>query len=355
MAYITPDYRQVRAAILRDIGNLLPTANVGADSDYHIRANATGNAIEGLYEHQKWIARQIFADTADAEYLESKHAAQRGITRKSASFATGIVRFSGAVGSAVNVGTEQKANGGIAFVTTASGVIGAGGTVDIAARAVLAGISGNQEAGTALTLTSAQAGVQSQASIVSMTGGIDVESDKDLLARVLFDMRMPSAGGARHDYYKWAMSIAGVTDAYVFTQRREVNSVDVVIETAGGLPSSQLIASVLAYINRDDVRPVGADVLVMAPTLLMVNISAQLMLSGITLADAIARITDVLQAWFATLHMGDVVPRSKLISLMMGVAGVMDVNLISPAANVVVLADNTHSELAKLGTVTLTL
>ena len=354
MPFQTKDYRQIRADILRDIANQRPDACTGDDSDFAMRANATASSIEGLYEHQQWIARQIFPDTADSDILEIRHANPRGILRKVAAFATGAVRFTGIVGSAVPIATESKTLTGIAITTTAAGVIGAGGTVDVAAKAVLAGIAGNQAASTALTLGAAPAGIQSQASVVSMTGGTDIESDADLLARVLIYMQLPPMGGAKHDYYRWAMSIAGVTDAYIFTQRRAANGVDVVIETTGGLPSAQLIADVSAYINGDTVRPVGADVLVMGPTLVAVNIVASLVLSGITLADATTRIDSLLQTYFATLRIGDVVRRVKLTALMTSVTGVLDVTLTSPAGNVTPLADTTHSELAVLGTVALT-
>ncbi|MBI5435958.1 MAG: baseplate J/gp47 family protein [Nitrosomonadales bacterium] len=351
MTIPTKDYRQIRADILRDIANQQPAAYTGEDSDFAVRANAVASSIEGLYEHQKWIVRQFFPDTSDSDYLE-RHASLRGITRKAAAFATGTIRFSGTAGSNVPIGTEAKTNSGIAFVATASGVIGAGGTVDIAAQAVLAGLAGNQAADTALTLSAAPSGVLAQASIVAMTGGTDIESDAELLARVLYDLRLPPLGGAKHDYFAWAMEVPGVADAYVFTQRRAINGVDVVIETAGGLPGAQLIADVTAYI--DSVRPACVDLLVVAPTLVTVNIVAVLTLSGTTLADATTRINSVLQTYFATLHVGDAVTRAKLISLMMGVKGVTDVSLTAPAANVVPLADATHSELAALGTVTLT-
>lgn len=351
MPYTTPDYRAVRDAILRDIANQLPNAATGEDSDFALRANATASSIEGLYQHQQWIARQILPDTADGDYLE-RHARLRNITHKAASAATGTVRFSGTVGRSVPIGTEAKTNSGIAIVTTAAGVIGAGSTVDIAAQAVLAGLAGNQAASTVLTLSAAPSGVQSQATIVSMTGGTDIESDADLLVRLLVDIRLPPAGGAAHDYAAWALEVPGVTDAYIFTQRRAANSVDVVIETLGGVPSVQLIADVLAHI--ETVRPCCADVLVMAPSLVVTNIAAALTLSGTTLALATARINSVLSAYFASLHVGDTVTRAKLITLMMEVTGVVDVNLTLPAANVVPLADATHSELAVLGTVTLT-
>jgi len=351
MPYTTPDYRQIRADILRDIANQQPSAATGDDSDFALRANATASAVEGLYQHQQWIARQILPDTADSDYLE-RHAGLRNITRKAASAATGTVHFSGTVGSAVPISTEAKTNNGIAFVTTAAGVIGAGGTVDIAAQAVLAGLASNQSASSVLMLSAAPGGVQSQATIVTMTGGTDIESDTGLLVRLLVDIRLPPAGGAVHDYSAWALEVPGVVDAYIFTQRRAANSVDVVIETSGGLPSEQLIADVTAYI--ETVRPACVDLLVMAPTLVVTNIAAALTLSGTTLALATARINTLLTAYFGALHVGDAVTRARLISLMMGVKGVVDVSLTTPAANVVPLADATHSEIASLGTVTLT-
>jgi uncharacterized phage protein gp47/JayE len=352
MPFPVKDYRQVRADILRDIANQLPEAYTGADSDFYIRANATGNAVEGLYEHQQWIARQIFSDTADVDILELRHATPRGIIRKAAAFATGTVRFTGSVGSSITLGTEAKTSSGVAFVTTASGVIGGGGTVDIAARASLAGLAENQAGGTALTLTSAPAGVQSQASIVSMTGGTDIETPAALLARVLYNMRMPPMGGAKHDYYAWAMEVPGVTDAYVFPLRRTANSVDVVFETIGGLPSSQLVADVLAHIN--SVRPPCVDLAVMGPTLVPVIIAGVLSLDGITLGDATTAITALLQTYFATLNVGDVVRKVRIEALITSVTGVVDVTLSAPSANVLILADATHSELGTLGTVTLT-
>lgn len=352
MSYPTPDYRQIRDDILRDIANQQPGEYLGVDSDPYVRANATGNAIEGLYEHQKWIVRQIFADTADVDILESKHAKPRGITRKAASFASGTVRFTGVVGSIIDIGTEGKTTNGEVFVTTASGTVGVSGTVDVAARAVVAGIAGNQIAATVLTLTSPPSGVQSQVTILSMTGGTDIETPEALLARVLFDLRMPPSGGAEHDYFKWAMDVPGVTDVYVFTQRRVPNGVDVVIETAGGLASPELLAAVLTYIEAR--RPPCVDLVTMAPTLVTVDVAGALALDGITLADATALINSTLSAYFATLHVGETVRKVKIEALMTSIKGVVDVALSSPSANVQVIADATHSELGVLGAVNLT-
>jgi uncharacterized phage protein gp47/JayE len=352
MAYPVKDYRQVKADILRDIANLQPTAYTGDDSDFAIRATATGNAVEGLYQHQQWIARQLLPDTADLDWL-IRHAQIRGITQKAAVPATGTVQIFGTIGEAVPIGTAGNNNAGISFVTTAAGTVGAGGSVTVAAQASLAGVAGNQAANTALTLTNAPNGIQVAATLLTMTGGADTETPDALLARVLFDMQMPPHGGAEADYYRWALEVAGVSDAYIFGQRRTANSVDVIIEANGGVPSAQLITDVTNYINDLTRRPPCVDLLVLGPTLVPVDITAQLTLSGITLADATTRINALLAAYFATLRVGDSVPRAKLIALIMTVEGVTNVNLSAPVADFVILADITHAQLATLGVVAL--
>lgn len=352
MSFPTPDYQAVRDAILRDIANQLPEASTGADSDYAVRANATGAAIEGLYQHQQWLFGQLFPDTADADQLD-RIAGLYGITRLPAAAATGTINFSGMVGSAIPAGTEAKTLTGIAFVTTAAGTVGAGGTAVVAAQASVAGSAGNQAAATALTLTAAPAVVNSAATIAAMTGGADTESNASLLARLLFRLRNPPHGGASSDYYLWATAVSGVAAAYVYSNRRGLGTTDVIIMATGGLPGAPLIASVQTAI--DSVRPVQADVLVLGPTAINVAVTAALTLAaGTALATATAAINAALAAYFATLKPGDTVIVNRIRALMQDTTGVVDFTLTAPAANVITLVDATHSELARLGAVTLT-
>lgn len=348
MTFTTPDYQAIRNAILRDIANQLPQANVASDGDYAVRANAHAAAVEGLYQHQQWIVRQLFPDTADTDYLE-RHAGLRGLTRNQATVAAGTINFTGTAGSAIPIGTEARTTGGVAFVTTAAGTIGGGGTATVAAQASAAGESGNQAASTALTLSAAPAGISSAATIAGMTGGTDLEGDAGLLARLLFLLRNPPCGGATHDYYTWAMDVDGVTAAYVYSNRRGYGTTDVLIMTSGGIPGGGLVASVQAYLNT--VRPVQADVLVLAPTAVAVNVAAALTLSaGSTLATVGAAIDAALVAYFAALKPGDTAYLSRIRAIISDTPGVVDFNLTAPGANTVALVDATHSELATLGT-----
>lgn len=353
MPFETPNIDLIRDAILRDVKNLLAPADIGPDSDYFVRASSVASAIEGLYQHQQWIARQIFPDQADSDWLE-QHATLRGLSRKPATVATGQITFSGVEASTIPIGTQAKTATDILFATTAAGVIPAGGSINVNAQATVAGTSGNVAAGTALNLLSAPAGVASSASIVSMASGTNVESDADLLARLLDLIRRPPAGGNKYDYRKWALEVAGVTQAYVYPLRRGVGTVDTVITSAGGLPSTQLITDVQAHI--DDVRPVTAySSVVLAPTLLTVAVTAQIRLNGITLGTANAQITQALTDYFASLSPGDTAYKSRIEALISDITGVVDRSVSAPAGNVVPVVDATQVQWARLGVVTVSL
>jgi uncharacterized phage protein gp47/JayE len=350
MGFTPKEYADIKADYLRDIQSQQPNATVTTDSDFGVRAGATAAAVEGLYQHQAWISRQVFPDTADTEYLE-EHASNHGLTRKSATTASGAATFAGTVGAAIAVGTEAKTTAGLAFVTSAAATIGVDGTVSVAVLAGAAGTDYNLDAGTALTLTSAPSGVQGAATLTTATtGGMDAETDAELLARVLDVMQSPPAGGNKADWRRWAMNVDGVTEAYVFPLRRGLGTVDVCVTSAGGLPSAEILAAVTDYL--DSMRPATAsDFQVLAPSLVDVNVTAQVVLSGLTLAQSQTAIEAALGVYFATLEPGDTAYLSRIETAISGVTGVVDRKVTSPAASV----EAGEIQWPRLGTVTVEL
>lgn len=353
MSFTTPDQAQVRADILRDIQNLLAEATVGDDSDFGVRASATSSAIEGLYQHQQWIVRQLFPDTADVDLMEI-HAALRNIRRKAATYAVGNITFSGTPGTNIPVGTEAKTIDGIAFVTTGAAAIGGGGTVNIASQAVVAGIAGNVAAATPLTLTAAPGGVNASALIVNMLAGTDIETDASLLGRLLFILRNPPASGNKADYKRWALEVDGCDGAFVYPLRRGLGTCDVIITSAGGLPSAGLITDVQNHI--DELRPCGVNTLaVLAPTLLVQNHIMQIKVSGISLVDATTMIDAALDSYYATLLPGDPYIKSVVEALISGIVGITDRAISAPAGNVLPTVDDTAVQWCRKGTLAVTL
>ncbi|MDO8654182.1 MAG: baseplate J/gp47 family protein [Undibacterium sp.] len=351
MSFTVPNFEQIRDAVLRDIVNQNPQAVVGADSDFRLRSNSTAAALEGVYQHQVWMSRQMLPDTADDDYL-LRHAAFYLLTLKAANAATGTITFNGTPGAIINIGTECKPLDGSAYLTTVAGTIPAGGSLSIAARASMPGLAGNQAVNTTVTLTAAPAGVVSAGLINTMTGGTDNESIASLLTRLLARLRQPPAGGNKYDYVRWALEVPGVTQAFCYAGRRGVGSVDVAILSNGASPSSDLLAATQAHI--DDTRPATSDFMALSPQPVIIAISAVLVLkSGTTLAAVTTQAQVLMAAYFSNFVPGDTAYKSRLFSLLSDIDGVVDVTPIAPAANVITLVDASHVQIPALGLLTL--
>lgn len=348
MSFTVLDQDTVTSNILRDISNELPDADTGTDSDYAVRAAATGSAIEGLYEYQQWITNQIFPDTADPDML-LLHARVRGLSLKPAVAASGTVLLNGVPESTASAGTIVLLQNGTQYQTTADATTGADGTVTVAATAVVAGSAGNVAANTAFTISSPPEGFTSTGTIVSMVGGTDVETYPELLARLLDVIQQPPAGGNQYDFRRWALSVPGVTAAYVYPLRRGLGTVDIVITASGGLPSADTIAACQDYI--DSVRPVTAkNAFVLAPTIVTVDHSINV--DGMTPAAAQPLIQSALASYFAALSPGSTYVVSKAEAAVSDIAGITDSAFITPTANVVPEVDANAVQWVQLGNLT---
>jgi uncharacterized phage protein gp47/JayE len=198
MPHLIPSVSDIRDTILRDIKNQRPDEDTGPDSDYFVRASSVASAARGIYQDQQWIARQIFPDTADHDFL-LMHASLRNLSPKPATPAGGKLQVSGTPKSAVPVGLSFSYANGQTGITLMSGAIGDDGLLVVDAQAITPGTASNTTDSTPATLTQAPAGISSGAILLSMTGGTDTESDDDLLNRLLELIRRPPAGGNKYD------------------------------------------------------------------------------------------------------------------------------------------------------------
>lgn len=352
MAFVTDSFDETRAKILADIKNLLPSADVSEDSDFYIRASSVASVITGLYRHQAWIVRQIFPDTADTEYLEW-HCRLRNITRKAQTTASGFVSGTGEPGSTADAGRTIN-RGSLSCTTTQAVTVGADGKFSVAAVPVVAGTAGNTTAAVTGTFTSTPPGFDSVVTIGLMAGGTERETDAEMLARLLDVIRRPPAGGNKYDYRRWAMSVDGVSAAYVYPLRRGLGTVDVVITSANGLPSADVINKVQAYI--DDVRPVTAkSTMILAPTPKNVDISVAISVSGVTVLTVTQNIRDALTGYFNTLEPGESFIRSQAEMLISQISGVVDRAIVSPAGNIAATVNNEVVEWLRVGNIEVTM
>lgn len=78
MSFSLLGFDELLNALLTDYENQFPEADTSQGSLIFIKSACYASALWGIYQHQEWISRQIFPDTADPEYL-LRHVWVRGL------------------------------------------------------------------------------------------------------------------------------------------------------------------------------------------------------------------------------------------------------------------------------------
>lgn len=349
MALARPTLTEIIDRVLSDLSSRM----IGTDGAVLRRSvlGALGRALAGasheLHGRLDYLARQITVDTADAEYLE-RWASVWGVRRRAASYAVGSVTFTGVNGSTIPSGTVLRRQDGAQIEMTAAGTI-ASGTATVAARARVAGAAGNTVASAALVLVSPVSGVSSSATVAAggLVAGSDTESDDALRARVLQRIREPPQGGAERDYRAWALEVPGVTRVWVAPRELGAGTVTVRFVRDGDpsiIPDAGEVAVVADYIEQR--RPVTAEVYVLPPVPLALNLSIQISPNTAAVRAAIeAELRDLLQR---EAEPGGVILVSHIREAISAAPGEFDHVLLVPGGNVL----QGPGEIAVLGTIT---
>mgnify|MGYP001331218533 CR=1 FL=1 len=244
---------------------------------YDLLAPAAAELAQAYIEMDN-VLNLGFADTTYGEYLD-RRAAEQGLTRKSAVKSIGRLTFSGPEGTVIPVGTRVSTEGEtpVYFVTTTEGTI-VGGTVKVDAEAEVGGINGNVDAGKITVVLGDLSGVVTVTNAEPFTGGINEETDEELLERYKEKVTRPITSGNKYQYEAWAKEIAGVADARCYPVWNGPGTVKVVVvNSEKRSPSAQVIQAVADYI--ESVRPVNADVTVVGVTEVPIDISVTVTLS----------------------------------------------------------------------------
>lgn len=213
-----------------------------------------------------FIARQVFPDTAELEYLD-RWASIWGVIRSEATFAQFEIDFTGTNGGVIPAGTVLQREDGTQYETDAEGTIAAG-TATVQVTALVSGSNGDMEVGQKMNLLSPIANVDSEAEISSIvTDADDTETDESLRERLINRLQLPPLGGSANDYIQWQREVAGVTRAWVLPLQFGAGTVGcsfVVDNEDPIIPISAKVDEVQEYI--DERKPVTALVTVFAPT-----------------------------------------------------------------------------------------
>lgn len=297
------------------------------------------------------MLKQVIIDTAETTYL-SRWGVIWGVERRAADFAQGNVTFTGTSGTEIPASTEIQTADGRLYTTDALATIAGGGSVDVAVTAEVAGLAGDVDAATELTMVSPIAGVNTTATVASggLANGTDEELDADYLERILDRIQSPPDGGSESDYIAWAKEVTGVTRAWISARQYGSGTLAVLFvmddQALTIIPDNTKIAEVQAYIDDETRRPVTADVTVIAPTAVPLNPHITITPSTTAVRNAIeAELIDLLTRAAepgATLYL------SQINEAISNATGETDHTLTAPVANITYTA----LQVGTLGTIT---
>ena len=316
-------------------------------SNLNIISRAHAAAVHGLYGYLAWLAQQLMVDTSETVFLE-RYATIWGLSRVPAAYAVGPVTVTGVDAAVVPAGTSLQRGDGATYTSTADATV-ASGTATVQVTADVAGADGNAVSGTKLSFVQPVAGITATALVASagLTQGANQQSDEALRDRVLARIRKPPQGGAAGDYIAWALEVPGVTRAWVYPLENGVGTVVVRFvrdNDASFIPDSTEVAAVQAYI--DVRRPVTAQVTVLAPTPVAVNMTIALTPNTTAVRDAVrAELTDLIQRETSP---GGTILISHIREAISVAAGETNHVLSVPSADVT----RTTGQMSTLGTIT---
>lgn len=325
-------------------------------SDIGIRLSVLSGELFSLYAQLYWLQNQMFPSTAEGEYLE-RHAAQRGLTRKSGTKAVGEVDFylpylmneDVEVPQGTVIATEGADS--VRFETDETIIIRAGTLAGHAyITALEEGENGNVAEQTITVLVTPVARVTRVQNDYRTELGSDIETDEELRRRVLDSfVRIPNGTNGAY-YLNEALAVEGVTAAGVIPRNRGAGTVDVFIAGPSGTPSLSLINRVKQRLQ--SAREINVDVEVAALTFVPCNVYLEMsVIKGYDFEEVKNNCIDAIEQYFSTLGGGETVYLSSVGKAVSSVEGVKDFTFVGQLMHDMAMS---ASSAARCGTVSIT-
>lgn len=310
--------------------------------------------IREIHDHVAWFGRQYFVDTAEDEFV-TRHANIWGITPRPTTFAVGNVIIEGISGTALPANLELAGSDGTMFITLSAVTIGVEGTVNVASKAVKAGLTGNLETGIRLrTITPFPEINRITVGSSGFAGGAPEETPVELAAATQAHIRQRPHGGAGFDYTTWLRAKFPVRAVKVYTDWIGRGSVGVVVAmkdgAAGRVPTVTEMTDQLNYLGAPNsstgVRPVTAYTVIVPVRLRVIPLTIRVR------PDTVATRAAVSESWTAFVTtigddrddqndspIGAIIERSRISEALSAASGEYAHDLISPAARFVLERD----------------
>jgi uncharacterized phage protein gp47/JayE len=328
-------YREIVDTIISNLEKRSQLTDFSVGSVTRTFVEAISIEIARLYDEIENAYDSGFIDTAQGKSLDLV-VALLGLTRKSAQFATGTVTFTRANPSrevtipvGTRVSTRSLDSGKVKlFETVEIGHLPRGQRdVDVRVRALFPGEDGIADFDTITELESPIVGVDSVTNKKPTTFGTDRESDEELRLRA--KSTILSAGKVTIESMRNAiLAIPGVRSVTVLEMPHDIpGEIDIIIDGID-LDDRTTYTHVMDVVNKN--RPIGIKVNVKSTTIVRVYVEIFVKLKSEE--DVTVEIMKVVSEYLSSLDIGEPIIRNKLISSILSVKEVYnvdDVNIIT--------------------------
>jgi len=281
MAFTRPTLRQIIDRIKSDYRIGLGLTAILRRSFLDVFAKAHGGASHTLHGHIDFaINEKFFPDTGDEETVV-RWGAMYDVPRKDAVFAEISIEIFGTTGTVLTEDKVYVRSDGVEYLLKDETVVPvAPDSVIATVRAAVADDASNIEDGEKLSLSSSQAGVESEATVVAtIIEGEDLEPLAEYRVRVLERMRFPPSGGTANDYVGYAKTVSGVSRAWVLPGNLGEGTVGLAFVEDGNAPASIIPSPAKVdevQIAVTNLKPISADLTTFAPIEKEINPTIQL-------------------------------------------------------------------------------
>lgn len=279
----------------------------------------------------------IFPQFAHDEWLDY-HAESRGLKRKQATYAEGIITVTGKAGVIIpsnSVFSTESVNGepSVDFVTVEDVTISETETVDIKVKCTVAGTIGNVPINTIVLKANNISNITSVTNPNNLTGGTEMEDDESLRARILEYDRTQGVSfvGSPSDYKRWAMSVDGVGNAVVISAQDDSGLVTLIITDLEHNPGSETLCQnvynkIMSPNNKDErLAPVNAYLSVLPPQTLNFTVTAGVEIDGTTTIEEVKKAFFAdMKSYLVTAADDNEVKYSRVYSILTKIKGVVD-------------------------------
>ena len=280
------------------------------------------------YTALEGIPDMIFINENSGSYIDKK-AADFGIARKPGAKATAPITFLGRTGVIVPAGKAFLTEDGLSYTLDEQVVIPVSGSASGTITAIEVGSVYNVGEGQIKLQQSPLSGLTSF-SAGEASGGVDPETDAQLVERYYDHIRKPATSGNAYQYEQWAKSVTGVGEARVFPLWNGPGTVKVVVTDENyGIAPESTVEACAAYI--EDVRPIGAAVTVESAEAFALTVDATVKLDTAITAEAVKSLfeesaSDYLRS--IAFQTSEIV-YNRILFLLLNIEGVQDVTVLT--------------------------